>query len=132
MSGPGAMASPAWRADQPHTPCSQSTIDRSIAPKEAEKKIATNDAPVNPRDLNSDRVDERFVARTTVEHEQTDEQHGPGQRPDNGGGCPSPAATLDEPESEGPYARCSEDGPDGIRLFHRVTRYVWQPSPTDD
>ncbi len=37
IKGPGAMAKPARNADHPHAPCSQSTIDRSIAPKAAEK-----------------------------------------------------------------------------------------------
>src|ERR1700678_390860 len=54
ISGPGAMASPARSADQPHTFCSHSTIDSSIAPNAQEKNSATSDAPVKFRDRNSD------------------------------------------------------------------------------
>src|ERR1700730_2155693 len=52
--GPGAMASPDFKADQPQMPCSQSTIESSIPPNEAEKKMATIDAPLNVRERNSD------------------------------------------------------------------------------
>ena len=54
MRGPGAMASPARSADQPHTSCSQRTMDKSMAPKAAEKKRATIDDPVNALDRKSD------------------------------------------------------------------------------
>src|ERR1700722_5831847 len=56
MSGPGAMASPARRADQPQTPCSHNTMDRSIAPKEAEETSATSDEPGNALDRNRGRA----------------------------------------------------------------------------
>ena len=59
MSGPGAIARPDRRADQPQASCSQSTMERSIAPNEAEKKMATNDAPVKWRERNKDGMHER-------------------------------------------------------------------------
>ena len=54
MSGPGAMASPDCSADQPQAPCSHRTMERSIAANEAEKKMATSDAPVKLREAKSD------------------------------------------------------------------------------
>ena len=54
MIGPGAMASPERSADQPQTPCSHRTIDRSMAANDAEKKMATSDAPVKLRERKSD------------------------------------------------------------------------------
>jgi hypothetical protein len=53
ISGPGAMASPASSADQPHVPSSQSTIDSSMAPKLIEKKTAMMEAPLKLVDRNS-------------------------------------------------------------------------------
>src|SRR5580704_11417804 len=45
---PGLQGRPA------QMPCSQSTIESSIPPNEAEKKMATIDAPLNVRERNSD------------------------------------------------------------------------------
>ena len=44
------MASPDFKADQAQMPCSQSTIESSIPPNEAEKKMATIDVPLNVRE----------------------------------------------------------------------------------
>src|SRR5580658_7532540 len=54
MRGPGAIARPERRADHPQTLCSHSTIERSMAANDAEKKMATKDAPVKLRARNSD------------------------------------------------------------------------------
>ena len=54
IAGPGARARPACNADQRQTPCSQSTTDSSIAPKDAEKLSAISEAPLNRREANND------------------------------------------------------------------------------
>ena len=54
MSGPGARARPARRADQCQAPCSHNTMDSSMAPNEAEKNKATIDAPEKGRDRNKE------------------------------------------------------------------------------
>src|SRR5579862_628866 len=52
--GPGAMASPDRSADHLQAPCSQRTIENSIAAKDAEKKMATSDATVKLRERKRD------------------------------------------------------------------------------
>ena len=133
MSGPGAMASPAWRADQPHTPCSQSTIDRSIAPKEAEKKIATNDdPPVNPRDLNSEGWTRGLSLVQQWNTNRPMSSTAPASVPTMAADPHPQPLPLTSPRVRAPMPAVASDGPDGIRLFDRVARYVGQPSPTDD
>ena len=53
IKGPGAMASPAFRADHPHASCSHSTIDSNMAPNDAENVAATSEAPEKVRTRNS-------------------------------------------------------------------------------
>ena len=81
MSGPGAMASPDRSADQPQAPCSHSTIERSMAPNEAEKKMATSDAPVKLPGPEQRRVDERSAAAQAVQDEERDERRRRGEVP---------------------------------------------------
>ena len=52
-SGPGAIASPIFSADQPQTLSSHSTIDSKIAPNAAENGASTSTAPVNTRTRNN-------------------------------------------------------------------------------
>src|SRR5260370_991233 len=47
--GPGAIANPVFRADQPQTPCSQRTSDSSMPLKAMEKGAITSEAPVKLR-----------------------------------------------------------------------------------
>src|SRR5258707_4205332 len=52
MIGPGAMARPAFSADQPQSFCSQTAMDSSMAPKDAENRAMASEAPEKLATLN--------------------------------------------------------------------------------
>ena len=132
MTGPGAMASPDRNADHPQAPCSQRTIERSIAANDAEKKMATSDAPVKRRERNSDGsmsgLRLRRQCRTKSARSAADAASVAG----DGVRAPAPVAPLDEPEGEGRHARRGEHDPERVGPFAIVTGYVRQPAPADD
>ena len=57
------MASPARSADQPQAPCSQSTIDRSIAPKAAREEDGDERRPREAGGAEERGIDERVAGR---------------------------------------------------------------------
>src|SRR5260221_14164657 len=52
MIGPGAKARPAFSADQPQSFCSQTAMDSSMAPKDAENRAMASEAPEKLATLN--------------------------------------------------------------------------------
>ena len=132
MSGPGAMASPARRADHPQAPCSHSTIDSSIAPKDAEKKMATSDAPVKLRDRNSDGwmsgVRLRRQCSTKSAMSAADAASVQAMA-----GEPQPQSLpFTSPKVRTATPAVASTTPRGVGPFARVTGNVRQPAPADD
>ena len=132
MIGPGAMASPDRSADHPQAPCSHRTIERSIAPNDAEKKMATSDAAVKLRERNSDGWMSGVRLRRQWSTKSAMSAADRGECPGDGGRAPAPVAALHEPEGEGRHARGDQHDPERVGPFAGVTGHMRQSAPADD
>ena len=132
MSGPGAIARPDRRADQPQASCSQSTMERSIAPNAAEKKIATNDAPVKWRDRNKEGCTSGARLIMQWSDEKADEDCSKKKGPKDARRPPAPAAALHQPEGDARHAGRDEHHAERSGPLDRLARDVRQSAPPDD
>ena len=97
ISGPGAIASPVFSADQPHTPCTRGRRTAASRRRRSRTASSRREAPENGAQPEQRRVDERVAVAQAVQRRTAPSVvDGDRERDDGGRRAPPPVLALDE------------------------------------
>ena len=132
MSGPGAIARPDRRADQPQASCSQSTIREEHRTERGREEDCHQRRPREMAGSEQGGLHERRSADHAVEDEKADEDCSKKKGPKNARRPPAPAAALHQPEGDARHAGRDEHHAERSGPLDRLARDVRQSAPPDD